>query len=681
MSKQYNLSTTEDNGQSVTTSETVTEHPEEILRLMKLAGLENAQVVAEDDSVFEPTPANDKLDLDDYSKNSPESIAKQKKTIQPTLGDNPLEYSLDENEIQEALTKDFDEMEEGWGLDLVKGIGRVGKRGLKRLSRLGSKNTKDKYDGKGGFIGTDTTWNENEEVTEELTAGQKKLPPALQKSILAKQGKKDEAVEETTEELDEAGYDDHIQRLARKGKPPVSKNTGNLDLDLDTDSDFDSPVTEPGVFVSADDDDDRDWRDTIKKKSESIEEDDYMLKRDPETGEYDPEEIRKMQYQQNVSDPLNRDIEASQKAMTIEVDYDLELDKKKNNPLLKRHHQLMKKFNVFISMPEWQEGPKDSGFGVWTAKVRGSKKNLLGWLKAWEYDYDKEQLEDMGLGESVKTVEENLEKAQEQINELKEGCSCGCGSDCNCGPECGCGCNAVNEDQDRMAKLAGLNERGATRPMNFAGTKDHRIKGDTSKSGPEVDTLKHVDKIQKLAWNKAKAKPSHHDSSSKQAKIDIIMPKKRDTVAIKGDSTKASPHTKASKIDIKGDSSKANPNAKEPKIGIKGDSSKSKLRGEDLDRLRKLSGIQEKGSAKNPSTDPALDDLSQSFDWPEDGPKIDIDNMGKMLKVTVKEPKGTKGSTLNYDDRIQRLARKKDTGKMTPPKGDLPLSLKARVGF
>jgi len=112
MSKQYNLSTTEDNGQSVTTSQTVTEHPEEILRLMKLAGLENAQVVAEDDSEFESTEANDKLDLDDYSKKSPESIAKQKKTIQPTLGDNPLEYSLDETEIQEALTKEFDKPEE-----------------------------------------------------------------------------------------------------------------------------------------------------------------------------------------------------------------------------------------------------------------------------------------------------------------------------------------------------------------------------------------------------------------------------------------------------------------------------------------------------------------------------------------------------------------------------------------
>ena len=32
----------------------------------------------------------EKLDLDDFSKKSPESISKQKKSIQPTLGDNPL---------------------------------------------------------------------------------------------------------------------------------------------------------------------------------------------------------------------------------------------------------------------------------------------------------------------------------------------------------------------------------------------------------------------------------------------------------------------------------------------------------------------------------------------------------------------------------------------------------------
>ena len=110
MTKKYTLTTSE---------ETVTENPEDIIRLMKLAGLTNAQPVAEEEvteeveaEVYEPTEANDKLDLDDYSKKSPESINKQKKSIQPTLGDNPLEYSLDENEIYEAMMKEFKETEE-----------------------------------------------------------------------------------------------------------------------------------------------------------------------------------------------------------------------------------------------------------------------------------------------------------------------------------------------------------------------------------------------------------------------------------------------------------------------------------------------------------------------------------------------------------------------------------------
>ena len=155
---------------------------------------------------------------------------------------------------------------------------------------------------------------------------------------------------------------------------------------------------------------DEEWAESQTNEDDS--DDDYMIKRSD--GEYDKDEIRQMQYQQNVSDPLNRDIEASEKAMTIEVDYDLELDKPKSeNHLLKKHYKEMRKFNVFISMPEWQEGPKDSGFGQWTAKVRGSKKNLLGWLKAWEFDYDKEQLADMGLGES--TENENTESDVDQV--------------------------------------------------------------------------------------------------------------------------------------------------------------------------------------------------------------------------------------------------------------------------
>ena len=147
--------------------------------------------------------------------------------------------------------------------------------------------------------------------------------------------------------------------------------------------------------------------------------DDGKLRLDPKTGKYDPEEVKQMQQQgaemarqkanQNMRDKLNRDIDVSQKAHTITVEYDLELDTPKSkNPLLKKHYKEMRKFNVFISMPEWQEGPKDSGFGAWTAKVRGSKKNLLGWLKAWEFDYDKEELADMGLGESMNEDEEAI---------------------------------------------------------------------------------------------------------------------------------------------------------------------------------------------------------------------------------------------------------------------------------
>ena len=152
MTKKYTLTTSE---------ETVTENPEDIIRLMKLAGLTNAQPVAEEEvteeveaEVYEPTEANDELDLDDYSKKSPESINKQKKSIQPTLGDNPLEYSLDENEIYEAMVKEFDAMQ--------------------------------KVD--------------EEEVNEAQSPAQK---AAFAKMLAAKDGKKDEAVEEKEETTEE----------------------------------------------------------------------------------------------------------------------------------------------------------------------------------------------------------------------------------------------------------------------------------------------------------------------------------------------------------------------------------------------------------------------------------------------------------------------------------------------
>ena len=115
MKKHYNLNVTEDNGESVTTSNTSTEHASEILRIMKLAGITPEAIEEHGEAEMQYTPANDELDLDDYSKKSPESIAKQKKSIQPSHGDNPLEYSLDENEIFETLMAEFksEMLEEG----------------------------------------------------------------------------------------------------------------------------------------------------------------------------------------------------------------------------------------------------------------------------------------------------------------------------------------------------------------------------------------------------------------------------------------------------------------------------------------------------------------------------------------------------------------------------------------
>ena len=124
MSKHYNLTVTDDNGKSVTTSNTSTEHAEEILRMMQLAGMQSQDCGCDaspcgcgesiEENEYQPTPANDKLDLDDYSKKSGESIPKQKKSLDkaPSRGDNPLEYSLDENEIYESLMSEIEKVEE-----------------------------------------------------------------------------------------------------------------------------------------------------------------------------------------------------------------------------------------------------------------------------------------------------------------------------------------------------------------------------------------------------------------------------------------------------------------------------------------------------------------------------------------------------------------------------------------
>ena len=130
MKKHFNLTTTEDNGKSLTTTNTSTEYPEELVRMLALAGQGMPQVapapVADDcgcggspfgceeaveeemETEYKPTPANDELDLDDYSKKTANSISRQKKTLKPSAGDNPLEYSVNEDDIYEALMADFD---------------------------------------------------------------------------------------------------------------------------------------------------------------------------------------------------------------------------------------------------------------------------------------------------------------------------------------------------------------------------------------------------------------------------------------------------------------------------------------------------------------------------------------------------------------------------------------------
>ena len=206
MTKKYTLTTSE---------ETVTENPEDIIRLMKLAGLTNAQPVAEEEvteeveaEVFEPTEANDELDLDDFSKKSPESISKQKKSIQPTLGDNPLEYSLDENEIYEAMVKEFDAMQE--------------------------------------------VNEEEEDVNEAQSPAQK---AAFAKMLAAKDGKKDEAVEEkeeTTEEKVEETTEENVEETDELTEETISEDCGcghGSDCDCSSDCDCGCNAVEESVSI------------------------------------------------------------------------------------------------------------------------------------------------------------------------------------------------------------------------------------------------------------------------------------------------------------------------------------------------------------------------------------------------------------------------------------------------
>jgi hypothetical protein len=159
MKKHYNLTTTEDNGKSITTTNTSSEYPEEIVRLLALAGqgmpqvapvpaedncgcgqtpCMSAEAAVEEETEYKPTPANDELDLDDFSKKTANSISRQKKTLKPSAGDNPLEYSVNEEEIYDALMADAQEfglVDESFS-DQVRDFGMFSKGGNAQIQNM-----------------------------------------------------------------------------------------------------------------------------------------------------------------------------------------------------------------------------------------------------------------------------------------------------------------------------------------------------------------------------------------------------------------------------------------------------------------------------------------------------------------------------------------------------------------
>jgi hypothetical protein len=159
MKKHYNLTTTEDNGKSITTTNTSSEYPDEIVRLLALAGqgmpqvapapaedncgcgqtpCMSAEATVDEDAEYKPTPANDDLDLDDFSKKTANSISRQKKSLKPSAGDNPLEYSVNEEEIYDALMADAQEfglVDESFS-DQVRDFGMFSKGGNAQVQNM-----------------------------------------------------------------------------------------------------------------------------------------------------------------------------------------------------------------------------------------------------------------------------------------------------------------------------------------------------------------------------------------------------------------------------------------------------------------------------------------------------------------------------------------------------------------
>jgi len=254
MSKHYNLTVTDDNGKSVTTSNTSTEHSDEILRMMHLAGMQDASCGCGtspcgcDESIeeneYQPTPANDKLDLDDYSKKSGESIPKQKKSLDkaPSRGDNPLEYSLDENEIFESLMNEFEEVEEG--MSTPNSLEKVEAQ-IQKLKDMADKAIKDGDPHRAEMIQRSDEMTallrKKYKLTKDESIEEGKLNPGLQAYIDKKKGKKDDKedkVEEKKAKPDFADIDgdgDKKETMKKAAKDKKEKANESIDEGFEAD--------------------------------------------------------------------------------------------------------------------------------------------------------------------------------------------------------------------------------------------------------------------------------------------------------------------------------------------------------------------------------------------------------------------------------------------------------------
>ena len=119
-----------------------------------------------------------------------------------------------------------------------------------------------------------------------------------------------------------------------------------------------------------------------------------------------------------------------------------------------------------------------------------------------DIDGDGDEKETMKKAAKDKEVKENLQKAEEQIETLKEDCSCGHGSDCDCGPDCKCGCNAVTEETVTEAptmdttqlitllKNSGLSEEAIDKKINeWANTPDGAAEEEATSHGEPYENF------------------------------------------------------------------------------------------------------------------------------------------------------------------------------------------------